>query len=124
MTNYYQYKFERAKKLQVLSRIDLITKLPLLQGQQYITAILTKYKITKEIFVMDLELGHSIQIPKLLQQPNLPHSFSYYDPIIQIVQSLVSHKKSKLLGTQMAVIRELDDNYTYPVLFGFKKPGK
>ena len=24
----------------------------------------------------------------------------------------------------MAVIRQLDDNYKYPVLFGFKKPGQ
>ena len=73
------------------------------------------------MFVLDLELGQEVPVPEVLSMRNLPHSFRFYDSIIQISQNLVSHQKSNLLGTQMAIIKQLDQNYTTPVLLGLKK---
>lgn len=39
----------------------------------------------RELFLMDVESGVEVLIPQELSQKKLPHSFRYYDPILNIV---------------------------------------
>ena len=54
---------------------------------------LKKYNIVKEIFILEIELGQKVLIPDLLSQSYLPLSFTFYDPIINIVQQRLSINK-------------------------------
>ena len=54
---------------------------------------LKKYNIVKEIFILEIELGRKVLIPDLLSQSYLPLSFTFYDPIINIVQQRLSVDK-------------------------------
>ena len=56
----------------------------------YIVAALTKIKLQKEMFVLELEMGHEVFIPKELQIDNYPISYQFYDSIINHTQSTAS----------------------------------
>jgi hypothetical protein len=66
MSSYITYKFNRTKKELVYNRLQLLTRTDLLEGPQYILAVLNKIKIQKEMFVLDLELGQEVPIPDVL----------------------------------------------------------
>jgi hypothetical protein len=83
--------------------------------------MIQKIKILKELFVLDLEQGIEVHIPKILSQQSLPYSFRYYDPVIQMVQSIVSEQKTKLLGIQTSLIRHFEKKYDENMGFGFNK---
>lgn len=74
-----------------------------MEGDQYITTLLQKYKIQKELFILNLENGHEVVLPPILSQKKLPLSFRYYDPLVQIVRMMVSDQKTKLMGLQMSL---------------------
>ena len=40
------------------------------------------YNIVRSIFVLDLEIGQIVAIPKMLSLDKFPISFRYYDPIL------------------------------------------
>lgn len=84
MSNYFAYKFDKTRKEMVYNRLELITKMTMVQGPQYIVAVLERIKMSKQLFVLELEQGREVLIPKVLSQVNLPQSFRYYDPIIRI----------------------------------------
>ena len=84
MNSYITYKFNRTKKELVFNRLELICRTSLLEGPQYIIAVINKIKVSKEMFVLDLELGQEVPVPDVLSMKKLPQSFRYYDPIIQI----------------------------------------
>lgn len=56
----------------------------------YIIATLKKYELVKKMFVLEMELGQEVYIPKLLSCDKYPLSFRFYDPIIQIINHLFS----------------------------------
>lgn len=74
--------------------------------------------------MLDLEQGHEVHIPNCLSQRHLPYSYRYYDPIIQIVQSMVSEQKSKLLGIQTSLIRHFEKKYDDNFGLSKNKEGK
>ena len=82
MNSYITYKFNRTKKELVYNRLELICRTSLLEGPQYIIAVINKIKVSKEMFVLDLELGQEVPVPDVLSMKKLPQSFRYYDPII------------------------------------------
>ena len=81
LSNFACYKFLRTSKKLTFERLDIITRTGFVQGEQYITAVLQKYKIQKELFILNLENGHEVVIPPVLSQKKLPQSYRYYDPI-------------------------------------------
>jgi hypothetical protein len=52
-----------------------------------------KLKLVKEIFVLEIEQGREVSIPKELNQNDLPYSFRYYDPLITFIQETVSKQR-------------------------------
>jgi len=51
----------------------------------YIMVINKKIEIVKKLFIMDIEIGNVMQIPRELSQEALPASFRFYDPIIRLI---------------------------------------
>jgi len=72
--------------------------LGLIDGPQYIICLLRMIEIQKDFFVLDLEQGKEVTIPKILSQEGLSHSFRYYDSIIHIIQSSCSKDKRNILS--------------------------
>ena len=57
-----------------------------------------KIKLTKEMFLYDIEQGKETVIPGDLNQESLPMSIRYYDPIIAFVQENISdHKRESMI---------------------------
>jgi hypothetical protein len=52
--------------------------------------MIEKIEIAKEIFVQEISLGDEVIIPKDLSQDQYPHSFRYYDFILNFVMDNVS----------------------------------
>ena len=67
--------------------------LGLIRGLQYIICLLKLIEIQKKLFVLELEQGREVQIPKFLSQDQLPYSYRFYDAIIHIAQNLCSLEK-------------------------------
>lgn len=72
LSNFACYKFLRTRKELTFERLDIITRTGFVQGEQYITCVLQKYKIQKELFILNLEKGHEVVIPPALSQKKLP----------------------------------------------------
>ena len=77
--------------------------LKLINGPRYIESILKKIELVKDLFLMDLELGEEVIIPRELSMDQLPQSYRYYDYILLMVQEKAtqdrrqfSHMKAKL----------------------------
>jgi hypothetical protein len=51
-----------------------------------VKAILAKIEQSRRTFIIDISDGCEVFIPKDLSQDQLPLSYRYYDPLIQIVQ--------------------------------------
>ena len=62
----------------------------MIDGIDYIPAALTKIRLQKEIFILDIEQGHEVFIPLELQIDNYPISYRFYDSIINHTQSTAS----------------------------------
>lgn len=56
----------------------------------YIKCQLRKISLMKKMFVLELEQGQEVFIPKDLTCDNYPLSYQFYDPIIQIVNHFFS----------------------------------
>jgi hypothetical protein len=64
----------------------MMINLKLIKGPRYIESILKKIELVKDLFLIDLELGEEVIIPKELSMDMLPQSFRYYDYILLMVQ--------------------------------------
>ena len=56
-----------------------------LQGDLYLVALLEKIKLSKEVFLYDIEQGDETYIPDDINQNNFSLSFQYYDPTIALI---------------------------------------
>jgi hypothetical protein len=60
------YKHQKKFKSDHYNKLVLLQKFGVLAGVNYIVAALTKIRLQKEMFVLDLEMGHEVFIPKEL----------------------------------------------------------
>ena len=54
---------------------------------------MAKTDFAKQLFLLDIEQGSEVYIPKSFNQSDLPISFRYYDPIMKIVEDEMSDEK-------------------------------
>mmetsp|Transcript_14114 Transcript_14114/g.21992 ORF Transcript_14114/g.21992 Transcript_14114/m.21992 type:complete len:146 (-) Transcript_14114:533-970(-) len=78
-------KFTRKFKEMIYNKINLVIGLKAIRGLVFLRVLLKKIELARELFLMDIEEGLEVFIPKDLSQDHLPYSFRYYDPIIPIV---------------------------------------
>ena len=63
----------------------MIIKLKALRPDLYIIALLERTKLTKQVFLFDVEQENDVFIPQELNQSSLPLSFIYYDATIALI---------------------------------------
>jgi len=80
------YKFQKKIKQIQYNTLNMMINMKLINGPRYIETILKKLELVKELFLMDLEIGEEVLIPKELSQDGLPYSYRYYDYILLLVQ--------------------------------------
>ena len=73
------------EKKEILLKLSMMLSLKCLRGDLYIPALLEKIKLTKEVFIYDVEQGTEVFIPCALTQYNMPVSFIYYDSTIALI---------------------------------------
>ena len=78
----------RIKRIQndlVLQKINTVLGLRCLHGPLITRILLKKIEISKIMFLMAIEGGQEVFIPKELSQDQLPMSYHYYDPLLNII---------------------------------------
>ena len=62
----------------------------MLKDYFYIKAFLLKIELTKQLFTLEIQQGTEVLIPRQFSQEDIPWSFRYYDPIMSIVDGMLS----------------------------------
>ena len=63
----------------------MMINLGMISGPRYIEAVMERIHLTKNQFILDLEQGSEVIIPKEINQDFLPASYRYYDSILMLV---------------------------------------
>ena len=82
--------------MKILSVLQLALTLKCINGLSYIKCLLTRISISKNLFVLEMEQGNDVFIPKDLTQSRLPMSMRYYDAILAVVQEGISDEVRSL----------------------------
>lgn len=78
-TRLVSYKTKKLPKSEVYNNLKIIINLKMVNKNLFIKLALRKIKIAKEIFILDLEQGQEVFIPKEFSLDRYPLSFQYYD---------------------------------------------
>jgi hypothetical protein len=87
----------------------MMINMKLITGPRYIEAILKKIELVKDLFVMDLELGEEVEIPRELSQDMLPYSYRYYDYILLMVQDKATQDRRNFSKMKSKLSHMFDD---------------
>ena len=79
------------------------------QGPRYIEALLERINLMKKFFILELEWGHEVIIPRDLSQDYLPKSYRYYDFLLRFIQDNIS-KELSLFQKMKNNLEETFDN--------------
>lgn len=85
-----KYHLTRRMIKEMLGRITYAVRFKLFKDIFYIKAMLLKYEYSKQVFVMDLEYGQEVHIKEDMSQSDISIMFHYYDPIINIADSMIN----------------------------------
>jgi len=69
-----------------LNSLNIVNKINATEGKIfYILSLIKREELVKELFIMDIEEGGEVYIPLKMNQEQIPRSFRYYDPIMNII---------------------------------------
>ena len=107
-----EFKFERNNRVDQYLRLKLVLSLGAVRGEFLIKIFLRIINLAKEIFVLNIEQGQEVFIPLELTQDNYPHSFRFYDPILQLIQENCTQVKREhfILKGQLQIERIKEEN--------------
>ena len=80
-----QLRMSINEKKDIILKLGMILGLKCLRGEIFLTAMLNRIKLIKEVFIHEIENGDEIFIPEDLSQERLPMSFRYYDSVISLI---------------------------------------
>ena len=90
----------KSKIVKQIINLNLILALKTLKGILHIKSVLKVIELHKKLFVNEIELGQEVFIPQRLSDKSLPKSFMFYDPILRIIQDLVSDDRKEFFHCQ------------------------
>lgn len=101
-----RYKFNRFRHEKNIKKIKNLLGSKILMGPRFLMGLIRMYQLKKQIFILEFELGNEVLIPEALSQDNLPLSFRYYDPIIQLIQMKLSMQRREFFKVkkQLAIV--------------------
>lgn len=73
----------------------------------FIRAVVQKIELTKQLFVMEIQEGQDVHIPYDLAQRQLPLSYRYYDPLIQIAQDRMADERQDYYKLKNVLKKEI-----------------
>ena len=76
-----QYKVKKNQRLKLKQKIEILVALRVFRGFALIQLLLKLTELTNELFVIEIETGNEVFIPRMISQDQYPMSFHYYDPI-------------------------------------------
>ena len=68
----------------------MMINMRLIQGPRYMEALLMRIQLVKELFLMDMEQGIEVNIPREISMDHWPLSYRYYDSILMMIQDKVT----------------------------------
>lgn len=77
-----------------------------LKGPNYLRLQIKKYQISKKTFVLEIEQGNEVFIPRELSLMDIPISCRYYNPIINIVRITMSQSSQGFYFLKNKMVRE------------------
>lgn len=95
--NFVKFKSEIKKRQDRLNKIRLILNMGMVHDEIFILCCLAKIALTREIFVIQIEVGTETFIPSDLSQDQWPASYRYYDSVLNMVLYKCSEQRKELL---------------------------
>ena len=83
-----QMKFKRMTYSHELTKVKFMLGVGGLMDIFYLKSVIKKIQLKKQLFVLELEQGQEVFIPNELSVESYPPTFTYYDPVIQIINHL------------------------------------
>ena len=85
-------------------QLNMLINLGYFKGILRLQALRKLLKIQKEMFVIELEAGNEVLIPKGLSQSDLPLSFRYYDSVLRIIKKNLSDKRKQFFKVKKNLV--------------------
>ena len=110
------YSMELKSREKELRNIKLMTSLcpNLMISYNNLTGIkltLKKINLIKQLFIYKVELGDEVFIPNMLNQKDLGQCFTFYNPILSIIQDQCSdHKKNFYFERNKLLLRMANED--------------
>ena len=60
-------------------------KMQAVHGETLLLCILRRIELAKELFILEIETGQEVFIPKDLTMDHMPYTMRFYDPISAII---------------------------------------
>jgi hypothetical protein len=90
IASFVAIKFKKKINMIRFAQLNIFINMRLIRGPRYVEALLTRIRLSKEMFLLDLQQGMEALVPYDLGQDHLPMSFRYYDFILMLIQDSVS----------------------------------
>lgn len=107
---FIQYKLKKKTSIAYFNTLNMLIAIGAFHKLLYIMVINKKIEIVKKLFIMDIEIGNVMQIPRELSQEDLPASFRFYDPIIRLIQNGMHYKRKEFYYNKSSICQEYQDN--------------
>jgi hypothetical protein len=95
------------------------------QGELLVLIQIEIVRLSKIIFVCQIEQGQSVFIPREISQDRLPVSFRYYDPVLRIIQSFCSSERKEYFSLKnefnIHAIHQKNPKANFAKFMGFDK---
>lgn len=88
--------------------MNILLNLRYFTGIAFIQAFKKKIKLVKELFVLEIEKGNEVLIPKGLSQDKLPYAFRFYDPIIKICKTNMNIQRKEFYGVKQQFMADMN----------------
>ena len=70
-------------------KLNLLIRLRLLEGPLFIYALKELIQLKKQIFVLELEKGIEVAVPRELSMKELPLAYQFYNCLLEIIRQNV-----------------------------------
>lgn len=102
-TQYINYKFQKRSREYILSKMRLFMNMKIVRGEVYLDCILKKVDLSRDILILDIQLGKEVFMDSEFNMNQLPASYRYYDPILRIVQKKIKPSRRTFFLVQKQI---------------------
>ena len=82
----FKTKILLQEKISLYYKLNLLIKLRLLEGPLFIYTLKELIELKKQMFVLELEKGTEVSVPRELNMEELPMSYHFYNCLLEIIR--------------------------------------